>query len=575
MREPLLDTVFAAAHVGSLLRLRVALHGDRPFLLFEGRTYSYRETLEAARRFARRFEALADDRGRRAAVGLYADNTPEFVFAVLGAALSGSMVFGFNTGFRGDVLAGLVRDAELDVLYVRDPEDEALAEVAGVPVEPLVATFESLPEDGPRVRGRIRARAPFLVIYTSGSTGLPKGVVCSQLKLVGAGLVVTRRIRVRSTDRGYVCMPLFHSNAWFLGLMPLMLVGGSLLLRRRFSARGFEDDVLEHGVTYMNYVGQPIHYILQALEAKHGGAVEGALAADPRNRFRIAHGNGATPIDRDKLVRYLGMEHIYELYGSTEAAITTVVEPGDPPDSVGRIRQGTVVVLDEGGEPCAEAQVDEAGRLTNYDAAVGEICRRISDRNLFFEGYYRNDGATASKYRGGHYHSGDLGYVRRIGGRRYLYFEGRTNDWIRKDGENFSAATVARFAAAHGDVLAAVAYGAPAPVADELVMVALKLRPGCAFDPDACFARFVEQQRAGGMDPKWMPDFVRVVEEFEETTTGKILVGPLKRAHFRPPGGGVWFRERGDTTFRPLGDDEVTDLVARFDANGRGRLLSR
>ena len=109
-----------------------------------------------------------------------------------------------------------------------------------------------------------------------------------------------------------------------------------------------------HGVTYMNYVGQPVHYILSALERKYesGKAIVQALASHPRNRFRIAHGNGALPVDRKKLIEYLGMEHIYELYGSTEAPITTVVQPGDPPDSVGEVPSKQIVILNENDEIC-------------------------------------------------------------------------------------------------------------------------------------------------------------------------------------------------------------------------------
>ena len=55
-----------------------------------------------------------------------------------------------------------------------------------------------------------------------------------------------------------------------------------------------------------------------------------AVAKNPKNRFRIAHGNGAPPVDRKKLMRYFNMDHIYELYGSTEAAINTVTSPARP-----------------------------------------------------------------------------------------------------------------------------------------------------------------------------------------------------------------------------------------------------
>src|SRR5262249_59038323 len=120
--------------------------------------------------------------------------------------------------------------------------------------------------------------------------------------------------------------------------------------------------------------------------------------------------------------------------------------------------------------------------ITNYDLAVGEICRVSTDTGLF-QGYFDNPDANSSKYRDGVYHSGDLGHALERDGKRFLFFDGRTDDWIRKDGENFSALQVARLLSEHPDVVLAAAYGVPCTVSDELVMAALKLRAAKRFDP--------------------------------------------------------------------------------------------
>ena len=82
----------------------------------------------------------------------------------------------------------------------------------------------------------------------------------------------------------------------------------------------------------------------------------------------------------------------------------------------------------------------------------------------------------------------------------------------------------------------------------------------------------------GGMDRKWFPDFVRVVDEFEYTQTEKILVRNLKRVHFdrrRVGDEPVFFRVRGDTTYRPLGADDYEQLRAEFAAREKIDLLDR
>jgi fatty-acyl-CoA synthase len=590
-------------HLGQLLRARATLPRwrDRPFLLWEDRVFTYADTYREAERYAalfRRRRHALHARGELEAqaplvVGVYSDNAPWFVFAVFGAALDGDVVVALSAGFRGDTLAALLDRAEVRLLL-------AGAEQRGY-VEPLLGRLQTLPRDGVLIEapsaeglrtlddalaehGTGEARPPngndpVLVVYTSGTTGLPKGIGCSHVKLVGAGIVGWRRTHLRSSDRGYVCMPLFHSNAWYLGIMPLLVVGGSFVLKRRFSASAFEEDILAHGVTYMNYVGQPLHYILAALEKKYGtpDAVRATLARNPRNRFRIAHGNGASPADRAKLVSYLGMSHVYELYGSTEAVINTVVKPGDPLDSVGEISSTRVIILNERGEQCPPAIVDDRGRIANYDEAVGEICAKTRRREKFlFDGYYRDPAATERKYRGAYYHSGDLGHVRVIDGKRYLYFDGRTDDWIRKDGENFSAESVAEFARRQPGVVLAVAYGVPAPVSDELVAVALQLDEGATFDPDALHAHFLRAQREGGMDPKWMPDFVRIADRLPMTSTDKVLVRPLKREHFdlaRSPDMLIYWRRRGDTTYRRFTAPDYASLREDFAKAGRANLL--
>ena len=355
---------------------------------------------------------------------------------------------------------------------------------------------------------------------------------------------------------------------------------GSMAIRERFSASAFVPDVLRHGVTFWNYVGEPVHYVLAAIEREYGGdreRIRTELTSDPRNRMRYAVGNGAAPPDIDKFTEYMGLDDMFELYGSTEAAISTFRRLGDPRGSVGEITDEAVVILDPSGAACPPAELDSDGKILNYEACVGEICRQSEDTGLF-QGYFDNPEANTSKFREGVYHSGDLGHTLLREGKRYLYFDGRTDDWIRKDGENFSAAQVARLISEHPDIPLAAAYGVPCSVSDELVMVALKLKAGVAFDPQKLFDYCSEQTEHGSMDPKWFPDFVRVVDEFEYTQTEKVLVRNLKRVHYdlnRLDAAAVYWRRRGDTTYRQLTRADYEGLRKEFEAAEKLDLLDR
>jgi fatty-acyl-CoA synthase len=426
----------------------------------------------------------------------------------------------------------------------------------------------------------VRPEDNLMVIYTSGTTGLPKGINNNHFKLLVIGLNVSRQLALGADDVGYACMPLFHSNALFLGFHPAFQVGGSVALRERFSANAFVPDLLRHGVSYWNYVGEPVHYILEAIRERFGGdeaRILAEVARNPRNRLRYAVGNGASPPDIDRFVRWLGLEDMFELYGSTEAAISTFRKLSDPRASVGEITDPNVKILDEGGRECPLAEIDAEGGIRNYATAVGEICRVAPDSALF-QGYFDNPDASRAKHRDGVYHSGDLGHVLLRDGKRFLFFDGRTDDWIRKDGENFSAAQVARILQEHPDVALAAAYGVPCAVSDELVMAALKIRPGAAFDPRGFYAFCEQQVSAGGMDRKWMPDFVRVVDDFEYTQTQKVLVRSLKKVHFdrrRLPDAAIYWRERGDRAYRDFTREDFQDLQCEFERSERAELLDR
>src|SRR6185503_8923101 len=156
----------------------------------------------------------------------------------------------------------------------------------------------------------VNPMTPLMIIYTSGTTGLPKGIINNHMKLLAIGMAVSQNLQLGADDRGYACMPLFHSNAMFLGFMPAFWVGGAMALRERFSASQFVPDVLRHGVTYWNYVGEPVHYVLSAIEKQYGGD-EARIAAEitnhPRNKFRYAVGNGAAPPDIDRFMKWMGL----------------------------------------------------------------------------------------------------------------------------------------------------------------------------------------------------------------------------------------------------------------------------
>ena len=603
MSEPL--TFEAPLTVAGQLEARAqhAEAANKVALMHGDRTWTYRQFRDHSVRFAhfllRRLGKV--DENRPGHVAMLLENHLELLALFGGCAYSGLTLFGVNTGLRGEVLAGVVNQSRARLLVVDErlwPEAERfLGDLKTVPRENVLVlrtqggdVAEEL-DLVARVAAEVGEKsldapavAPqptdnLMVIYTSGTTGLPKGINNNQMKLCMTGIGVSTNLGLGRDDVGYTCMPLFHSNAMFVGLMPAFWVGGAVAMRERFSASQFVPDVLRYGVTFWNYVGEPVHYVLSHLAKQYGGDVDRIRAEvtnHPRNRFRYAVGNGAAPPDIDRFMDWMGLEDMFELYGSTEAAISTFRRKGDPRGSVGLVLDDAVKILDEKGKECEPAQLGADGQILNYELCVGEICRVAADTGLF-QGYFDNPKANSDKVRDGVYHSGDLGHILVRDGQRFLFFDGRTDDWIRKDGENFSALQVARLLGEHPDVALAAAYGVPCAVSDELVMAALKLRPGAKFDPKGFFDWCEAQISGGGMDRKWMPDFVRLVDDFEYTQTQKVLVRNLKKVHFDLPrvSDPVYWRARGDDSFKPLSKPDYDKLRQQFAAAERLPTLDR
>jgi fatty-acyl-CoA synthase len=359
---------------------------------------------------------------------------------------------------------------------------------------------------------------------------------------------------LKPDDVNYGCMPLFHSNAVMVGWAPSLIVGASVGLARRFSASGWLPDVRRYRATYWNYTGKPLAYILATPEAPD----------DADNPLRIAYGNEGSPQLVDGFARRFGVR-VIDAYGATEGgvAVNRDVEPragalGMAPDNV--------MVVAEDGERRPPARFDEHGRLANADECVGEIVNTTGAGP--FEGYYKNDEAYRKATRNGWYWSGDLGYVDDDG---YIYFAGRTADWVRVDGENFPAGPIEQALLRHPDVIASAVYGVPDTQAGDQAMACVVLRDGAALD-GAAFAAWIDEQPDIG--PKWRPRYVRVTAAMPTTGTNKIIKRTLVREKFRSDllgGDAIHVRERGESAYRLFGPDDEAAVRAAIEANGRER----
>ena len=492
-------------------------------------------------------------------VGVLLDNVPEYLFAFGGAALAGATIVGVNHTRAGAHLLHDITHTDCQLL-VTEPRHAALIDPIRDRLEVPVLTLGEDLDDALAAAGDgdpgtdPSPDTVWGLIFTSGTSDAPKAVVCSQRRVMVSGARMGIIMGLTADDVGYVAMPLFHANSVLVGWAPSLVLGASVGLARRFSASSWLGDVRRYGATYFNYVGKPLSYILSVPERPD----------DADNTLRVAFGNEGAPAVVDAFSRRFGVE-VIDTYGATEGGMAVLRTDDAPPASVGRAGPG-VKVVDEDGAELPRARFDARGRLLDPEACIGEIVNTSGTGP--FEGYYNNPAANARATRNGWYWTGDLGYIDRAG---FLYFAGRTADWIRVDGENFPAGPIEVALSRHPDVALAAAYGVPDATAGDQVMAALLLREGAAFDPVA-FARWVDDQ--GDLGPKWRPRYVRVATALPTSPTNKVLTRALVHEKFRPDRTGadaVWVRDAKAEAYRPFTADDAARVRAELEAAGRGR----
>jgi fatty-acyl-CoA synthase len=558
-----------APNAAALLR-RNAMDGsirDRPAVKFGDRVWTHGEYVEEASRWAQLFLARAPA-GRALHVGVLLDNTPDYLFALGGAALTGAAVVGLNHTRRDEHLLHDIEHTHVG-LIVTEPRHAPLLEpiVGRLPTEAdnllvsgrFVDGGDPAPSVGKPLEDAlagVTAADPGLdpdpdtlwgLIFTSGTSAAPKAVICSQRRFMVTGNRMGMIMDLGPDDVGYVCMPLFHSNALMVGWAPSIVYGASVGLGRRFSASRWLADVRRYGSTYFNYTGKPLAYLLGTPE----------LPDDADNPLRVAFGNEGSPEVVEAFSRRFGVD-VIDAYGATEGGVAVDRDAEERAGALGKVVPA-VKVVDEDGKERPRARFDGDGRLLNADECVGEIANTAGAGP--FEGYYNNAEANERTLRFGWYWTGDLGY---LDGDGYLYFAGRNADWLRVDGENFPAGPIESALSQHPDVVLASVYGVPDDQAGDQVMAGLVLRDGAVFDPTA-FAAWIDAR--DGIGPKWRPRYVRILHDPPTTGTNKIVKRSLVHQKWRADqvgGDPVYVRARGESAYRAFTADDERELHASF-----------
>jgi fatty-acyl-CoA synthase len=466
------------------------IHPDHLAIIHGSMRVTYRHFLERSRQLANALTGLGISKGDTVSVML--SNTPAMLEAHHGVPMIGAVLHSINTRLDAQAIAFQLDHADCRVLIVDREFSAVMAEaLALATVKPVVIDYDDTeyPDDAPFPKGArigshdydefVLAASPEFtrtlpadeweavsLNYTSGTTGNPKGVVYHHR---GAAMMGYSNVIASGMGRHPVylwTLPMFHCNGWCFP-WTLGVVAGTHVCLRWVRARAMYDAIADHGVTHL--CGAPI--------------VMATLLNAPDEEKRefdqtVSFNTAAAPPPEAVLAGMAdaGFEVVH-LYGLTETYGPAVVNEWKAEwsdlergaRSTKKARQG---VRYPALEDLAVMDPETMEKVPADGETIGEVMFR---GNIVMKGYLKNPAASAEAFRGGWFHSGDLGVMHPDG---YLQLKDRSKDIIISGGENISSIEVEDALYKHPGIMAAAVVARPDDKWGETPCAFVELRPG-------------------------------------------------------------------------------------------------
>jgi fatty-acyl-CoA synthase len=524
------------------LEAAVDRHPQRTAIVFEGKSLTYAQFDAMANRFAHWAVGRGIKKGDT--IALFMPNRLEYIPIWYGLSKVGVATALINNNLTGQALchslkisgaAHVIADGETAPAFeaVRADIGRKMTEwivggaaaTADRDLDRTLKGVSSLRPTRETARYGLTAKDVALYIYTSGTTGLPKAAKITHMRAESYMRGFAGATHSKPADRIYCVLPLYHATGGLCAAGAALLNGGALVLKKRFSASQFWDDIVEHRCTMFVYIGELCRYLIN--QPEH---------AAERTPLKMAFGNGLRPDVWEGMVKRFRIENVLEFYGSTEGNVSLFNFDGRL-GAVGRIpkyirRRFNVKLVKfdlEREEPernaqgfCMECKPGEIGEAIG---AIGD------DARTTFTGY-ADKAATQKKVLHDVFARGDAwfrtGDLMRQDEDGYFYFVDRVGDTFRWKGENVSTGEVAERLSEAPGVKEANVYGVAVPGADGRAGMA-SIVTGPEFDLKA-----FETKAETALPSYAQPLFLRLQPEIETTGTFKYRKTDLVEDGFDP-----------------------------------------
>jgi fatty-acyl-CoA synthase len=521
-----------------------ARSGDAPALLSDRECLTYRGLAERSNQYAR--WAIAQGLAKGEVVCLLMTNRPEYFAVWLGITSVGGVVALLNTNLVGPSLAHCIQVVHPRHIIVAsefvDALSTALPSIAETPAMWTHgidhSSFQRIDRDVDQRSGdsltneerrppAIEDRA--LYIYTSGTTGLPKPAIVSHARVMQWTHWFAGMMGVLPADRMYNCLPMYHSVGGVQATGAALVGGGAVVIREKFSASQFWNDVIRWDCTMFQYIGEFCRYLLHAHPA----------SSELPHRIRMACGNGLASEIWDEFKDRFRIPRIIEFYAATEGGVSLFNVEGKrgaigriPPYLAHRFSPALVRFDVEKSQPvrdehgfCIKSAPNEVGE------ALGKIQEDPSSVGSRFEGYTDKQ-ASEKKILRDVFEAGDAwvrtGDLMRKDEKGFFYFIDRIGDTFRWKGENVATSEVSEAICAFSGIRHANVYGVPISGCEGRVgMAALVIE-------DELDLRAFRNHLLNRLPSYARPLFLRLRDEIEVTGTFKYSKTDLVRQGYDP-----------------------------------------
>ena len=572
VKPPTPDT---AVSVGSIFEETASRHAERNMLIFEDRELTWREFNELANRMARGLLDCGVSRGDT--IALIMENRIEMLAYAVAMQKIGVITAFINPALGGTQLAHCLTTAKAvkcivgeevfanldaircdislsseDLLWVADLGSASAPD--GL-VDHLSGLENYSSANHAETRNILAGDTAFY-IFTSGTTGLPKAAKITHRRWISGAYPYSKiGCRAKSSDRFYICLPLYHATGFICGVGSCFYSGASIFLRRKFSASAFWADVQRYKITNFIYVGELCRYLL----------AQPPCPDECNNSLDRIFGNGLRPDIWMEFKKRFGIDRICEFYGSSEgnigfvnglnkdrtmgtcAANIMLVQYDIDADKIVRDIDGKVVEVAAGEPGLLLGEIDDRYKFDGYTSKSASESKILHDLAKPGDAWF-NTGDLIRQV--------DVGFAM---GLAHYQFVDRIGDTFRWRSENVATNEVGEILNANHQVEMANVYGVDIPAADgKAGMVSLVLKNDSLFDVEE-FAAYVTRT----LPVYAQPVFVRIQREVSTTGTFKLLKGDLRKQayHINQVSDELYYMPARERQYHKLDDCAYQSLI--------------